>query len=101
MQRASQAVENGVLNQTVSYNALVVILKKQWMQMRSEYSSLEEKVGSAFDVIEQKQAVSVDHMAVNLQKNQEAVAQWVQNISTLAERHVDQGLLEKLRKMGP
>ncbi|MFP9045322.1 hypothetical protein ACLI2C_16445, partial [Enterococcus faecalis] len=69
--------------------------------MRSEYSSLEEKVGSAFDVIEQKQAISVDQMAANLQKNQEAVAQWGQNISTLAERHVDQGLLEQLRKMGP
>lgn len=101
MQTASQAVANGVLEQTVSYNALSGKTKETMDAMRAEYTSLETKVGSAFDVIEQKQAISVDQMAANLQKNQEAVAQWGQNISTLAERHVDQGLLEQLRKMGP
>lgn len=101
MQTASQAVANGVLEQTVSYNALSGKTKETMDAMRAEYTSIETKVGSAFDVIEQKQAISVDQMAANLQKNQEAVAQWGQNISTLAERHVDQGLLEQLRKMGP
>ncbi|OTN83684.1 hypothetical protein A5819_003781 [Enterococcus sp. 7E2_DIV0204] len=101
MQRASQAVESGVLNQTVSYNALSGKTKETMDAMRSEYTSLEEKVGSAFDVIEQKQAISVDQMAANLQKNQEAVAQWSTNIAELARRGVDEGLLEQLRKMGP
>lgn len=101
MQRASQAVENGVLNQTVSYNALSGKTKETMDAMRSEYSSLEEKVGSAFDVIQQKQAISVDQMAENLQKNQEAVSQWSTNIAALAQRGVDEGLLEQLRKMGP
>ncbi|PQB48922.1 phage tail tape measure protein [Enterococcus faecalis] len=101
MQRASQAVENGVLNQTVSYNALSGKTKETMDAMRSEYSSLEEKVGSAFDVIQQKQAISVDQMAENLQKNQEAVNQWSTNIAALAQRGVDEGLLEQLRKMGP
>lgn len=101
MQRASQAVESGVLNQTVSYNALSGKTKETMDAMRSEYTSLEEKVGSAFDVIEQKQAISVEQMAANLQKNQEAVAQWSTNIAELARRGVDEGLLEQLRKMGP
>ncbi|MGM9897995.1 MAG: tape measure protein [Enterococcus faecalis] len=101
MQRASQAVENGVLNQTVSYNALSGKTKETMDAIRSEYSSLEEKVGNAFDVIQQKQAISAEQMIVNLQNNQEAVSQWSTNIAELARRGVDEGLLEQLRKMGP
>ena len=42
--------------------------------MRAEYTSLETKVGSAFDVIEQKQAISVDQMAANLKRTKKLLA---------------------------
>ena len=101
MQRASAAVESGVMQQTISYDALQGKNKEVMDALRAEYQSLEEKVGSAFDVIQQKQAISTEQMIANLQQNQQAVAEWSQNIAVLAERGVDQGLLEQLRKMGP
>lgn len=101
MQRASDAVESGVMQQTISYDALQGKNKEVMDALRAEYQSLEEKVGNAFDVIQQKQAISTEQMIANLQQNQQAVAEWSQNIAILAERGVDQGLLEQLRKMGP
>lgn len=69
--------------------------------MRAEYQSLQEKAGNAFDQIQQKSTISMEQMIENMQKNQEAIASWSQNIAALAEKGVDQGLLEQLRKMGP
>ncbi|OJG96674.1 tape measure domain-containing protein [Enterococcus termitis] len=101
LQRAAAATEGSVLQQTVSYDALQGKNKEVMDALRAEYQSLEEKVGNVFDAIDQKQAISTDQMIANLQKNQEAVSQWSENIAILAERGIDQGLLEQLRKMGP
>ena len=38
---------------------------------------------------------------LKIYKNQDAVNQWSTNIAALAQRGVDEGLLEQLRKMGP
>src|SRR5690625_4685105 len=40
-------------------------------------------------------------MADNLEENQRIVSEWADNIAILAERGVDDGLLEKLREAGP
>lgn len=101
MGSVTEAVKNGVFEQKISYDSLNEKQKEVMDSMRSEYSSLEEKAGNAFDQIQQKSAISVDQMIENMQKNQEAIASWSENIATLAERGVDQGLLEQLRKMGP
>jgi len=99
--KASAALEQGVFDQKISYDALNEKQKEVMDSMRSEYQSLEEKAGNAFDQIQQKTAISVEQMIENMQKNQEAIASWSENIAALAERGVDQGLLEQLRKMGP
>lgn len=99
--RASQAVEDGVFKQQVSYDAMNEKQKEVMDSMRAEYQSLEEKATNVFDQITQKTAISTEEMIVNLQKNQETIAAWSENIATLADRGINQGLLEQLRKMGP
>lgn len=99
--RVSVALEDGVFKQQVSYDAMNEKQKEVMDSMRTEYQSLEEKAGSVFDQITQKTAISMEQMIENMQKNQEAIASWSQNIAALAEKGVDQGLLEQLRKMGP
>lgn len=98
---ATAAVESGVFRQEVSYNSLTETQKEAMDAMRAEYQSLEEKAGNAFSAIEQTTAISAEQMILNLQKNQEAVNQWSQNIAELSRRGVEEGLLEQLRKMGP
>ena len=41
------------------------------------------------------------NMFANLRHNQEALQQWSENLVTLAERGLDQGLLQQLRDAGP
>ncbi|MGM0169829.1 hypothetical protein IGI39_003990 [Enterococcus sp. AZ135] len=101
MGSVTEAVKNGVFEQKISFESLSPVQKEVMESMRAEFQSLEEKAGNAFDQIQQKSAISVDQMIENMQKNQEAIASWGKNISELAEKHVDQGLLEQLRKMGP
>ena len=98
---ATAAVDAGVFKQQASYNSLNDTQKEVMDAMRSEYQSLQEKAGNAFDQIQQKSTISMEQMIENMQKNQEAIASWSQNIAALAEKGVDQGLLEQLRKMGP
>lgn len=99
--RVSVALEDGVFKQGVSYDAMNDKQKEVMDSMRTEYQSLEDKAGNVFDQITQKTTISMEQMIENMQKNQEAIASWSQNIAALAEKGVDQGLLEQLRKMGP
>lgn len=99
--RTSVAVEEGVFKQQISYDALNEKQKEVMDSMRTEYQTLEEKATNVFDQISQKTAISTEEMIANIQKNQETIAAWADNIAVLADRGVNQGLLEQLRKMGP
>ncbi|MGG5333835.1 tape measure protein [Enterococcus sp. AZ163] len=98
---AAVAVESGVFRQQTSYNALNETQKEVMDSMRAEYQSLQEKATNAFDQISIKTAISTEEMIANMQKNQETIANWANNIAILADRGVNQGLLEQLRNMGP
>ncbi|MGM0220062.1 tape measure protein [Enterococcus sp. AZ126] len=90
-----------VEQQKVNYADLTESQKTAFDAMQSQYDTLREKTTSVFEAIEQKQAISLEQMVENLNKNAEAVQQWSTNIATLAERGVDQGLIVQLEKMGP
>lgn len=98
---ATAAVDAGVFKQQASYNSLNETQKEVMDSMRAEYQSLQEQATNAFDQISQKTAVSTEEMITNMQKNQEVISQWGQNLATLAERDINQGFLEQLRQMGP
>lgn len=98
---ASAAVEAGVFKQQVTYDSLNEKQKEVMDSMRAEYQSLQDKATNAFEEISVKSAISTEQMIANLQKNQETIAAWADNIAALADRGVNQGLLEQLRNMGP
>nr|WP_072513822.1 tape measure protein [Ndongobacter massiliensis] len=70
-------------------------------RMKDMYKSFEETTTDMFGRIEEKSAISVSEMIENLRANQEAVANWSENLAILADRGVNQGILEQLRNMGP
>lgn len=97
-----QLVQNQMVEQQkVNYEDMTESQQKAFDSMKAQYDSLREKTTSAFDAIEQKQTISLEQMVENLNKNAEAVQAWSNNVATLAERGVDQGLIAQLEKMGP
>lgn len=69
--------------------------------MKAQYESLRGDVQNAFQAIEQQTALSAEQMTTNLQKNIDAVDQWSKNLEILAQRGLDQGLIEQMRQAGP
>ena len=65
------------------------------------FESYKRLTTNAFDTVSENAAISVSDMTRNLQENARAVAEWSQNLALLAERGVDEGLLEQLRQAGP
>lgn len=60
-----------------------------------------ETATNMFDVIDTKSELSVQQMIANMQKNQEILSAWADNLVALGERGLDQGLLQQLRDAGP
>ncbi|PWM61308.1 MAG: hypothetical protein DBX91_03890 [Subdoligranulum variabile] len=72
------------------------------MERRKEaLQSYTEAATNMYDRIETESELTVNDMIANLQANQEAVATWADNLQALAERGIDQGLLQELRDAGP
>ncbi|MGE9994817.1 tape measure protein [Peptoniphilaceae bacterium SGI.137] len=95
---AEEAVKNRVIT---SREELTENQQQVFDRMQEMYRSLEEATTGMFDRIEEKSAISVNEMIENLRANQEAVASWSENLAILADRGVNQGILEQLRNMGP
>lgn len=76
--------------------------EEQELQRRKDaLASYTEAATDMFDRIETKSELSVAEMTANLLHNQETVRQWAENLAALAERGVDEGLLQQLRDAGP
>lgn len=95
------AAEDGKNRQVLSYAELSEAQQKAVDSMRAKYDELLATTTNMFDQIQMKSAISVDEMIANLQRNQEAVNSWSANLDILAQRGVDQGILERMRQMGP
>lgn len=95
------AEEAGAARQVIAYENMSEAQRTAIDNMRTKYSELLETTTSIFDAIEQKTALSVAQMSANLEQNRLATEQWANNLKTLAERGVDQGIIEQLRRMGP
>lgn len=72
------------------------------MERRKEaLQSYTEAATNMYDTIDTKSELSVQQMIENMQQNQETLSAWADNLQALAERGVDQGLLQELRDAGP
>ncbi|HEM3232650.1 TPA: tape measure protein [Streptococcus suis 4961] len=95
------AAENGTNRQVIAYENMSEAQKTAIDNMRSKYGELLETTTGMFDAIEQKSAISIEQINANLETNRAAIEQWSSNLAILAERGIDQGVLEQLRQMGP
>ncbi|HEM4563910.1 TPA: tape measure protein [Streptococcus suis] len=95
------AAENGTNRQVIAYENMSEAQKTAIDNMRSKYGELLETTTGMFDAIEQKSAISIEQINANLETNRAAIEQWSSNLAILAERGVDQGVLEQLHQMGP
>lgn len=70
-------------------------------EIKSRLSSYVELATDMFSRIDTESELSTDEMIENLIHNQEAIANWATNIAELANRGVNEGLLNTLREAGP
>lgn len=100
-QAQAEAVSSGVAVQITSLEQLDDETRAVVEGLNDTWSSYAEQATNMFDVLSDKSEISVSKMTQNLQENQRIISQWADNIKILAERGIDQGLLEQLRSAGP
>lgn len=97
----AKAVEDATGRMKLSLETMDEDQRKLVEDMKSQFETLRGDVQNAFQAIEQQTALSAEQMTANLQQNIEAVDKWSQNLEILAQRGLDQGLIEQMRKAGP
>lgn len=101
MQAVTDATSNGVFNQIVSYETLSESQKTAVDGMKDKWQEYSDSATDMFDTLSDKQTLSVQQMTANMEENQRVIGQWADNIAVLADRGVNEGLLDKLRDAGP
>lgn len=97
----AKAVEDATGRMKLSWETMDDSQRKLVEDMKAQYEALRGDVQNAFQAIEQQTALSAEQMTANLQQNIEAVDKWSQNLEILAQRGLDQGLIEQMRQAGP
>lgn len=95
------AAEESTSQQIIAYELLSDAQKTAVDSMRDTWQSYADDATNMFDVLSDKQTLSVEEMQANLEENQRVVGAWSDNIAALAARGVDEGLLATLRDAGP
>jgi len=95
------AIESGVIRQKIAYEDLTEAQQRAVDGMKSAWESYEQAATEMFDTLSDEAELTVAEMTKNLEENQRIISEWAENIARLAERGVDEGLLEKLREAGP
>ncbi|MGC4019213.1 MAG: tape measure protein [Muricomes sp.] len=95
------AISDGVMNQAMNYAMLSDAQKEAVDSMNAKWLEYEEHTTNMFDTLSDEQTLSAQEMIDNMIENQRVMSQWADNISILADRGVNQGLLDKLRDAGP
>lgn len=101
-QQAQAAAVNGsAQSQILTMEQLSESQQAAVQSLTETWQGYQEQATNMFDVLSDKSDISVAEMTANLQENQRVIAGWADNIAILAERGVDEGLLEQLRQAGP
>lgn len=97
----AKAVEDATGRMKLSWETMDEDQRKLVEDMKSQFETLRGDVQNGFQAIEQQTALSAEQMTANLQQNIDAVDKWSQNLEILAQRGLDQGLIEQMRQAGP
>lgn len=79
-------------------------LEEKTKKVKSAFETLQETVQnqmSLFSKFEEKSELTGEQLLENMKSQVEGVARWAYNVAGLADKGIDQGLLQKLAEMGP
>ena len=97
----AQTVINNAQAQQEATQATAEAEEAEMERRKNALQSYTEAATNMYDTINTKSELSVEQMIANMQQNQEILSAWADNLKALAERGVDQGLLQELRDAGP
>lgn len=69
--------------------------------MKTTWEDYKDAATDMFDTLSDEMTVTTGEMKENMLENQRVMSEWADNIATLAERGIDEGLLNELREAGP
>lgn len=101
MEAIAEAVENGAAAQVVSFEMLSESNQQMVEDMKAAWEEYKDAATDMFDTLSDESTHTVEQMQANLEENQRIIGEWAEGIATLAERGIDEGLLETLREAGP
>lgn len=97
----AQTIINNAQAQQEATQAAAEAEEAEMERRKNALQSYTEAATNMYDTINTKSELSVQQMIENMQQNQETLAAWADNLQVLAERGIDQGLLQELRDAGP
>lgn len=98
---AAQTIIDNTAAQQAAAEAAAEAEEQEMQRREDALQSYTDAATNMFDQISTESKISVGQMIENLRHNQEAVANWANNLVALGERGLDQGLLQQLRDAGP
>ena len=97
----AEAIENGAASQIVTFELLSEAQQATVEAMQDTWQDYKDAATDMFDTLSDEAEITVGEMADNMEENQRVISEWADNIAELAERGIDEGLLEELRQAGP
>lgn len=101
MENITEATKKGVNSQVIEYEKLSDANQALVDDMIATWQDYEDAATDMFDTLSDEITVTASEMKANMEENQRVIGEWADNIAILAERGVDEGLLDRLREAGP
>lgn len=101
MQAVTEMTESGVATQILSFEDLSESQQEVIEDMKAKWQEYKDSATDMFETLSDEVTLTAEEMRQNLEENQRIISEWADNIAELAERGVDQGLLDTLREAGP
>src|SRR5690625_1732201 len=100
-ERVAEMTEESIGRQGIMYEELSETQKQAIDGMKDSWEDYKDHATEMFDVLSDESEFTIEEMTKNLEENRRIMGEWADGIAELAERGVDQGLLDKLREAGP
>lgn len=101
LEAITDATERNIGRQIKSYEELEEAHQQIVDGMATTWDSYEKAATEMFEALSDEVEITVEEMTENLEENQRIIGEWAENIAELADRGVDEGLLDTLREAGP
>lgn len=101
MENITEATQSGVANQIIAFEDLSESQQATVESMKSTWEDYKAAATDMFDTLSDEMTVTTGEMKDNMLENQRVMSEWADNIAILAERGINEGLLDELREAGP